>query len=170
MKEHPTLKGYFVTEDGKVFTTWTRYGSYKTERELRQQTGKWRGYSVIRIHKYENASPKKPKYKYVHRLVAETYIPNPNNLPQVNHKDEDKTNNHVSNLEWCNHQYNSEYSLSKWYKIKTPTGESVDVFNLNKFCLENNLYPSQLRKTGKCRGFMLLHSLESQHVPLVHYS
>jgi len=49
------------------------------------------------------------KYEQIHRLVALTFIPNPNNLPEVNHKDEDKTNNKVSNLEWCTHQYNSSY-------------------------------------------------------------
>lgn len=45
----------------------------------------------------------------IHRLVALTFIPNPDNLPQVNHINEDKTDNHVNNLEWCTQQYNNTY-------------------------------------------------------------
>ena len=45
----------------------------------------------------------------VHRLVAKTYIPNPDNLPCINHKDENKTNNCVNNLEWCTVAYNNAY-------------------------------------------------------------
>lgn len=51
----------------------------------------------------------KAKHFRVHRLVARAFIPNPSGLLQINHKDEDKTNNHVDNLEWCTAVYNSNY-------------------------------------------------------------
>lgn len=49
---------------------------------------------------------------YVHRLVAEAFIPNPNNLPEINHKDESRTNNNAWNLEWCDHKYNMNYGTA----------------------------------------------------------
>ena len=63
--------------------------------------------------------------KTVSRLVALTFIPNPDNLPQVNHKDEDPTNNNISNLEWCDAKYNVNYGTrnerankAKYKKVK----------------------------------------------------
>ena len=55
----------------------------------------------------------KRKSFLVHRLVAEAFIPNPNNFPEVNHKDEDKSNNCANNLEWCDRQYNNSYGTIK---------------------------------------------------------
>ena len=49
----------------------------------------------------------------VHRLVTEAFLPNPDNLPEINHKDEDKTNNSVDNLEYCDRSYNINYGSRK---------------------------------------------------------
>ena len=57
-------------------------------------------------------SPGVCKHFRVHRLVAITFLPNPLNLPQVNHKDQDKFNPHLSNLEWCTAKYNINYPRS----------------------------------------------------------
>ena len=54
----------------------------------------------------------KPKTKKIHRLVTETFIPNPNGFSEVNHKDEIKTNNYVENLEWCTRKYNVNYGTA----------------------------------------------------------
>lgn len=62
------------------------------------------------------------KAKRIHRLVAEAFIPNPNNLPFINHKDECPLNNHVSNLEWCTAKYNSNYGTILERKSKSLKG------------------------------------------------
>lgn len=55
----------------------------------------------------------KRKFYQVHRLVANAFIPNPNNYPQVNHKDENPSNNNINNLEWCTAKYNCNYGKHK---------------------------------------------------------
>ena len=68
------------------------------------------GKGYLRVILWKDGKDK--KYR-INRLVAQAFIPNPDNLPEVNHKDEDKTNNRVDNLEWCSRQYNIEYSQGK---------------------------------------------------------
>lgn len=63
------------------------------------------GYESIFLYKN-----KKRETRKIHRIVAQTFIPNPEHLPCVNHKDEVKNNNNVDNLEWCTHKYNITYN------------------------------------------------------------
>ena len=65
------------------------------------------------------------KNRNIHRVIAETFIPNPNNLPCVNHKDGNKQNNRVDNLEWCTHSENTLHSFrtglqktNRWGKVR----------------------------------------------------
>lgn len=62
------------------------------------------GYAEVQLWKNN-----KGKHKRLHRLFAEAYIPNPDNLPYVNHKDENTMNYDLNNLEWCNQSYNQKY-------------------------------------------------------------
>ncbi len=87
-----------VTEDGRVFTV-------KSRRFLTLHTNG--AYYRVTIY-----FPDGLKNFYVHRLVASKYIPNPDNLPCVNHKDGNKLNNHKDNLEWCTHRENSQHASS----------------------------------------------------------
>lgn len=54
---------------------------------------------------------KRTSWRSVHRLVAQAFVPNPSNLPEINHKDENKSNNSADNLEWCDRNYNVRYGL-----------------------------------------------------------
>ena len=72
---------------------------------------------------YTLSKNKKTQNFWGHRLVAMAFIPNPENLPQINHKDENKQNNTMSNLEWCNSKYNSNYGTRNKKISESKMGE-----------------------------------------------
>ena len=87
---------YAVTSCGKVY-------SYKNKKFLKPKCD---GHGYLRVGLYKDGHQ---KWYMVHRLVAMAYIPNTDNLPQINHKDENKENNCLQNLEWCDASYNINY-------------------------------------------------------------
>lgn len=100
---------YQVSDRGEVKRV-EHYSKYKTTgtklmpERIKTQGIDRNGYKTVML--YKGTSKKLCK---VHRLVAEAFIDNPNSLPQVNHIDENKTNNKVNNLEWCDAKYNNNY-------------------------------------------------------------
>lgn len=97
MKDIPGYEGmYAVTEEGHIW-------SYKRNKILKGVINS-AGYPTVKLCKEGTE-----KTFYIHRLVAIALIPNPENYPQINHKDEDRLNHHPSNLEWCDSKYNNNY-------------------------------------------------------------
>ena len=86
----PGHPAYLITEYGKVWSK--KRGKYLATQYSQR-------YPYVLLGRGETHT--------IHRLVAKAWLPNPDNLPVVHHKDNDSTNNHYSNLEWCTHQYNT---------------------------------------------------------------
>lgn len=113
MEEWKSIPGYEglyeVSSYGRVKSL-DRYDSRNCFRKGRilKQNNDGRGYMSVQLC----LNGKIKKY-LVHRLVAQTFIPNPDNLPEVNHKDENPENNSVTNIEWCNRSYNINYGTRK---------------------------------------------------------
>lgn len=82
--------------------TWNGKGYYIRPVKIMSQHISQKGYRIVSLTKRDEEDKAVP----VHRIVAMAFIPNPNNLPQVNHKDGNKQNNNVDNLEWCDNSYN----------------------------------------------------------------
>lgn len=115
--EYKLIEGfedYMVSSDGKV---WSLKSGKMKELKLRIRKD---GYLDVNL--YTNGQI---AHKRVHRLVAEAFITNPENKPEVNHKDEDKTNNSAENLEWCDRNYNNNFGHRNEKSRKTQTNDPV---------------------------------------------
>lgn len=125
---------YQVSSYGRVKSL----GNDKTRKEklLKPKTN-GRGYLLVCLNK-----DGKQNFYFVHRLVTQAFIPNPDNLPQVNHKDENKLNNCVSNLEWCTCKYNINYGtrtekISKEVYQYSLDDKLIKVWNSTQECGRN---------------------------------
>lgn len=94
-----------------------------------------RGYINVRLTKNGKSTNKS-----VHRLVAEAFITNPNNYKYINHKDENKQNNIVSNLEWCTPKYNQQYSRHKRCRKVKQMDANNNVLNIFESSLEASIF------------------------------
>ena len=111
---------YQVSNKGNVRT-------FQRDRSMLMKLKDWFGYKVVML--WNNKVRKDAK---VHRLVAEAFIPNPDNLPIINHKDENPSNNCVENLEWCTYKYNNNYGSAIQKRIKSnPRVKPVVMLNAN---------------------------------------
>lgn len=96
---------YEVSSEGRVRSYYNGSHGKRTVPKILSLKVDRIGYTFVHL---KNDLGRKPFR--VHRLVAKSFIPNPSGLPEVNHKDEDKSNNSVHNLEWCEKLYNIRYS------------------------------------------------------------
>lgn len=133
--------GYLISDYGRVY-------SCKTNKFLTQAPNA-KGYNRVEL-----CVNGKAKNVSVHRLVAEAFIDNPDNLPIINHKDEEKQNNRADNLEWCTYLYNANYGHcqnKKAERKKRPilqlskaTGEIVRRFDSLKEAEKNGYHHSNV--------------------------
>jgi len=107
-------RGYEVSNLGQVRSMWPDRGSKAAPLEPKIIIGGFdqRGYRLVGLKPETLISGHRIKTRRVHRLVAETFIPNPNQLPQVNHKDGDKLNNRADNLEWISNADNATHAAN----------------------------------------------------------
>ena len=148
MKDIPEYEGlYAVTEDGRVWShprSWFMTSPTNTIEQIRpgrflKLCARKNGYFYVCLRK-GNAK----RACTVHRLVALTYIPNPENKPQVNHKDTNKLNNAVSNLEWATRKENAEHAVKNGC-YKAVRGEQNGASKLTEASVQEM---RRLRKEG----------------------
>ena len=131
---------YKISDSGVVVNA---YG------KVMAQQPNYKGY--LRVYLVHN---KVRKQQFVHRLVAKAFIPNPNNLPQINHKDGHPENNHSSNLEWCDNTYNQRYSHAIKVNQYSPDGVFIKQWDALSD-IEEQLHIPTTNISKCCKGTIL---------------
>lgn len=119
-KDIPGFEGlYQVSNMGRVKSFCKSEKMGKPDEYILNPTDAENGYANVTLYK----SNVRKKF-LVHRLVAQAFLPNPNNLPQINHKDENRFNNRVDNLEWCTAKYNNHYGTAR-IRVSITKGQKI---------------------------------------------
>ena len=146
---------YKVSNKGNVRSV-ARKDSIGRKRGGRTLKSRDNGHGYLRLDLYKNGIRKS---KRVHRLVAEAFIPNHNNYLEINHKDENKTNNHVENLEWCTREHNINHGTrtekvrqKRSKRVKGVNVETGEVITLNSTREAVNKGYSYGSVAAACRG------------------
>ena len=147
----PGYPEYSITPDGRVFSHLKPGGygrgkdlDHSYSHEMTQQTDR-KGYKRVVLM----CNTPRSRGVSIHRLVAETYIPNPHGYDTVDHIDEDKTNNHISNLRWLPNRENIRRSKCKEWQVTCPDGTVITVTDLVAFCVENKLSSSLMCRSAR---------------------
>lgn len=121
---------YQVSNLGRV-----RSLNYKQTKQIKELSYRVNHKGYIDVHLSKNG---KSKRIVIHRLVAQTFIPNPNALPQINHIDGNKQNNNTTNLEWCNNSENQKHAYKKGLQLKKIGVNNPNHKKLNQYDLQGN--------------------------------
>jgi hypothetical protein len=128
-KKFPTkFDGYYVSEDGRV---WTEFNRYSGKREELREVGQFKRGGGTKNHRYmgvnisikdENGKTLKQIRYYTHRLIAETLVENPNNYLEVDHINRDKGDNSAKNLRWISRKENMNWERTEEYRKRVSLG------------------------------------------------
>jgi hypothetical protein len=105
-KDVEDFVGYYLVSNDGCVKSLKRNGTISGDRILKQKVRQKDGYMEVHLQ-----NPKSDKRRLVHRLMAIAFIPNPENKPQVNHRNGIKTDNRIENLEWATHQENMDHAV-----------------------------------------------------------
>ena len=152
--------GYFINRDGKVFTDKIPGAKGKRGSKIIELKGSINnnGYKRVNLRANNKNNPLS-----VHRLVAITFIENPKSLPIINHKDGDKLNNQVSNLEWCTSSDNNKHAIYSGMVKSLPNSLKLDQVKVTKIRSEYNDFINQIKSEYQISRRQVLRVLQNKN-------